>query len=378
MSTLADRTEEILGLWLDRVSDSFEGDEQPEELLESYRSLARFVLENGLRENGDAPPDRDLDKLIATVARANRRAGESISATLTRFGALPDAVTSLAPSAGNGSEETVDVLTAAHRVASALDSSMTRLVRILEESEIRLQKERARAMTAMIEILSHELDNRLGAARTAADMLDNPRIALGDTDLTRVSRLIRTSLDDAMKTVDDVQSLIRSWGEERVAGGRRSLPLPIVLRKIVAELRPMAEDAGVRLEVVDGEVDDPVDGSRLRLVLYNLVSNGIKYHDPDEEDRWVRIETEHMDDGRLRLRVKDNGIGIPEEEQDSIFLYRARLGDEVDGSGLGLAVAREAVEQLGGDLRVESRPGEGTTFTMRVQASGSRPDPGAG
>lgn len=378
MSTLADRTEEILGLWLDRVSDSFEDDEQHDELLESYRSLARFVLEKGLRENGDAPPDGDLDGLMATVARANRRAGESISATLTRFGALPDAVTSLAPSAGNGSEGTVEVLTAARRVTSALDSSMTRLVRILEESEIRVQQERAKAMSAMIDILSHELDNRLGAARTAADMLDNPRIALREADLTRVSRLIQTSLDDALKTVDDVQSLIHSWGEEGVAEGRQLIPLPIIIRKIVAELRPLAEDEDVRLEVADGKADEPIDGSRLRLVLYNLVSNGIKYHDPDEEDRWVRIETERMDDGRLRLRVKDNGIGIPEEEQASIFLYRARLGDEVDGSGLGLAVAREAVEQLGSDLRVESRPGEGTTFTMTIQASGSRRDPGVG
>jgi signal transduction histidine kinase len=362
-----DKSDEILGRWLDRVSRSFEGVDHPDELLDSYRALARFVLEAGLPESADSPPDRELDPLITNVARANRRAGESISATLTRFETLPDAVTSLAPSSGNGSEDTVAVLRAATRVGSVLGSSMTRLVRILEESEIRVQKEHARAMTAMVEILAHELDNRLGAARTATDMLDHPKIALGEHDLTRVSRLLRTSLDDAMKTVDDVQSLIQSWGEERVAGGRRSLPLPIVIRKIVTELGPTADDAGVRLDVADGEVDDPIDGARLRLILYNLVSNGIKYRDPEEADRWVRIETERMDDGWLRLQVGDNGIGIPEEEQDSIFLYHARLGDEVDGSGLGLAVAREAVEQLGGELDVRSRPGEGTTFTMTLR-----------
>lgn len=367
MSSLAERTEEILERWLDHVSDSFEGAENPDGLIESCRSLARFVLERGLRANGDSPTDRDLDRLIAIVAREHRRAGESISATLARFGALPDAVTSLAPSSGNGSEETLEVLRAASRVDSELDVSMSRLVRTLEESEVRVQQERARAMTAMIEILSHELDNRLGAARTAADMLDNPRIALGEGDLARVSRLVRTSLDDAMKTVDDVQSLFTSWGEERVAGGRRSIPLPVVIQKIVAELRPMAEDEGVRLEVDDGDVDEPIEGGRLRLVLYNLVSNGIKYHDPDEEDPWVRIETERLEGGGLRLRVADNGIGIPESERESIFLYRARLDDQVDGSGLGLAVAREAVEQLGGELEVESRPGEGTAFTMTLR-----------
>lgn len=365
MSALADRTEEILGRWLDHVSDSFDEARDSGGLMEGYRSLARFVLERGLRTNGDAPDDRDVDALIATVAREHRRAGESISATLSRFGTLPDAVTSVAPSSDNGSEAAAEVLRAATRVDSVLDVLMSRLVRILEESEIRAQRERARAMTAMVEILSHELDNRLGAARTAADMLDNPRIELGEGDLARVSRLVRTSLDDAMKTVDDVQSLIHSWGEERVAAGRRSIALPIVVQKIVSELRPLAEDAGVRLEVVDGEVDDPIEGGRLRLVLYNLVSNGIKYRDPEEDDPWVRIETERLDDG-LCLRVVDNGIGIPEDEQTAIFLYRARLDDEVDGSGLGLAVAREAVEQLGGELAVDSRPGEGSTFTMTL------------
>jgi signal transduction histidine kinase len=369
VSTLLDKSEEILERWLDGVSHSLEGEDPPDQLLESYRSLARSILETGLRGSDDPPPDGELDHLIADVARESRRAGESISATLTRLQTLPGAVTSHAPSPGrgNGSEEAVAVLRAATRVGSVLDSSMTRLVRILEESEIRVRKERVGAMTAMMEILSHELDNRLGAARTAADMLDHPRIALGEEDLTRVSRLIRTSLDDAMKTVDDVQSLIQSWGEERVTGGRRSLPLPIVIRKTVAELRPTADDAGVRLEVADGQVDDPIDGARLRLILYNLVSNGIKYRDRDEEDRWVRIESERTDEGWLRLRVADNGMGIPEEDQDSIFLYRARLDDEVDGSGLGLAVAREAVEQLGGELVVSSRPGEGTTFTMTLR-----------
>lgn len=376
MSALADRTEEILGRWLDRVSHSFEGNGQSAELLESYRSLARFVLEKGLGTNGDAPADQTLDGIIAEVARANRRADESISATLKRFGMLPDAVTSLTSSPGDESTDpgdtldwraALDTLDAARRVDSALDLSMTRLVRILEESEIRLQKERAQAMTAMIEILSHELDNRLGAARTAADMLDNPRIALSEDDLGRVGHLIRTSLDDAMKTADDVQSLIHSWGEERVADGRRLLRLPLVIRKIVAELRPRAEDDGVRLEVAGEKVDEPIDGGRLRLILYNLVSNGIKYHDPDKEDRWVRIETERLEGGDLRLRVEDNGIGIPEEERDSVFLYRARLDDDVEGSGLGLAVAREAAEQLGGELSVESRVGQGTTFTMTIR-----------
>ncbi|MDX1647846.1 MAG: ATP-binding protein, partial [Longimicrobiales bacterium] len=100
------------------------------------------------------------------------------------------------------------------------------------------------------------------------------------------------------------------------------------------------------------------------LILYNLVSNGIRYRDPAKDQRWVIIESDVTPDDRLRIRVRDNGIGIAEEDQDRIFHFRARVEEDLDGSGLGLAIAREAVHQLGGTLVLESAPGEGSIFTV--------------
>lgn len=372
MTDLAGRIEEILGHWLEELSESLPDDEHLDDLIDSYSALAHLILEHGLQEGdlGSAPPVEELDRLLARVARANRRADQSISSTLTRFSSLTTAVVSLLSSEGEVPDEGIEVLRAATRVDAALDFSLNRLVRILEESALRARRERANAMTAMMEVLSHELDNRLGAARTATEMLSSSQVELAQEDLERVSRLVRSSLDDALKTVDDVQALVHSWGEEEAeAHSENRITLPVLVRTIVRELEPSADEAGVRLEVASDQVDVCLDAPRLRLILFNLVSNGIKYRDRDKNERWVRIESDRLPDGGVTIRVIDNGIGIAAENHESIFLYRTRVDREIDGTGLGLAIAREAADQLGGELDLESGPGRGSTFTLTLEAS---------
>jgi signal transduction histidine kinase len=118
----------------------------------------------------------------------------------------------------------------------------------------------------------------------------------------------------------------------------------------------------------------------VRQVLQNLISNGLKFHKPDEPPR-VRVEAtvepasrELQQNGRLdpnctemcRLRVADNGIGFEESHADRIFTPFKRLHGrgEYEGTGMGLAICRRIVERHGGDISVDSTPGEGTTFTV--------------
>ncbi len=366
----------ILGRWLDSLSDPPPEEPFPSDLVESYRELARLILHHGLAEEtrGTPVPEEELDRLLANVARGNRRARQSISSTLSRFGRLTQTVVSVLAEAGEVSGSAEEVLRAAVGVDAVLDSSLHRLVRVLEESALRAETEQSRAMRAVMEVLSHELDNRLGAARTATDMLANPRLDLGTDALERVSTLVRSALDDAMKTVDDVEALVESWGDTTGSGSpERRIPLPVLLRTIVDELDPAAREAGVRLELSSDQAEEPVDAPRLRLILFNLVSNGIKYHDGTEDDRWVRVSSDYTLDGRLRVRVEDNGIGIAEADQEEIFDFSARVDDRLDGSGLGLAIAREAVDQLGGSLEVESQPGDGSTFTVLLSDGDDEP-----
>ena len=361
-----DEIEPILARWLETLSDAPPDESFPDELVESYGDLARLILEHSLPGHSQASAsDDELDRLLASVARGNRRTRQSISSTLSRFRRLTRSVVSHLADAGQVSEDAEEVLRAAISVDDMLDRSLHRLVRVLEQSAMRAEQERSTAMRAIMEVLSHELDNRLGAARTATDMLTSSRVELGQGDLERIGELVQSSLEAAMKTVDDVEALVGSWGAASSSSvSDRRILLPVLLRKIVDELEPSAREEGVDLRLVGDQVQEAVDAPRLRLILFNLVSNGIKYRDATKDDRWVRIVSDVPDDGRLRIRVEDNGIGIDPADHDKVFRFRARVSDELDGSGLGLAIAYEAVEQLGGKLTVESEPGEGSTFTV--------------
>jgi signal transduction histidine kinase len=165
---------------------------------------------------------------------------------------------------------------------------------------------------------------------------------------------------------DDVHALAIAQGSEETAQGRR-LPLRALVEETVAELRGFAEEKQVRIEVQDMIPDVQVDATRVELALVNLIGNAVKYSDPGEDDRWVRLGVQRDESGQWRISVSDNGLGIPQEHQDAVFDQFVRAHPEIaDGTGLGLAIAREAVEQAGGRIWLESRHGIGTTFHFTV------------
>jgi signal transduction histidine kinase len=102
--------------------------------------------------------------------------------------------------------------------------------------------------------------------------------------------------------------------------------------------------------------------ARLRHVLDNLLSNALKYRDPEKAEGWVRVGLRVSPEG-YELRVEDNGLGLPQGAGASVFelFYRAAPA-RAAGLGVGLAVVKLLVEQSGGSLAVESEPGRGTSF----------------
>ena len=114
------------------------------------------------------------------------------------------------------------------------------------------------------------------------------------------------------------------------------------------------------------EVTADVDEMKLSLAITNLVENAIKYN---MEDGWVRV-TLDADHKFFYLKVQDSGIGIPEDVQDRIFerFYRVdkARSRETGGSGLGLAITRNVVLMHKGAIKLSSKEGEGSTFTLRI------------
>jgi signal transduction histidine kinase len=103
----------------------------------------------------------------------------------------------------------------------------------------------------------------------------------------------------------------------------------------------------------------------LRSIIYNLVSNAIKFK--GEQSPVIHIQTK-MEGGFIVLSVADNGIGIPKRSIDKIFEIYGRLNQEAEGQGIGLYLAKKIINAANGSMEVESEPGKGSKFTVHFKA----------
>ena len=119
---------------------------------------------------------------------------------------------------------------------------------------------------------------------------------------------------------------------------------------------------------IDNEIPFLSDKSRISIILNNLVSNAIRYHDPVQMNPYVDI-TIKTDITHANISVSDNGIGINEKYHQSIFNMFYRVSKRSEGSGLGLYIVKETVEKLHGSILLESEPGKGTKFNINLANS---------
>lgn len=128
------------------------------------------------------------------------------------------------------------------------------------------------------------------------------------------------------------------------------------------------QDARVQFDsVVEQEGEFRGDFLRLRIILNNLVSNAIKYQNPEAEQHTVKIGIYATTDS-ARIAVTDNGIGIEQKNLDSIFklFFRTENTKDKEGTGIGLYIVKESIEKIGGHIQVTSKPMEGTTFEFVI------------
>jgi signal transduction histidine kinase len=107
------------------------------------------------------------------------------------------------------------------------------------------------------------------------------------------------------------------------------------------------------------------DQSRLSIILNNLISNSIRYQNPEVSDPFVEIRVE-VSETAANILVRDNGIGIGKENQAKVFNMFYRVSSKSIGSGLGLYIVKETVEKLHGEIKLRSEPGKGTDFIIRL------------
>jgi len=107
------------------------------------------------------------------------------------------------------------------------------------------------------------------------------------------------------------------------------------------------------------------DRSRLSIILNNLISNSIRYQNPQEADPFVEISVA-ITASSADIRITDNGIGIESKNHEKVFNMFYRVSSQSVGSGLGLYIVKETVEKLNGVIKLESEPGKGTVFNIHL------------
>ena len=220
--------------------------------------------------------------------------------------------------------------------------------------------------TDFVANISHELKTPVGALAVLAEALAD------ETEPEVIRRLSLKMVEESIRagrTIDDLLELSRiELGGEAI---KEAVAVGLVIAEAVDRVRTLADRRGVVLRVVEPGDRMKVLGDRRQIVsaLGNLVENAIKY---SESGKLVEVSAS-TDGLNVDMRVRDEGMGIPTRDLDRIFerfyrVDRAR-SRETGGTGLGLAIVRHVATNHGGDVLVSSVEGEGSTFTLRLQAA---------
>jgi signal transduction histidine kinase len=194
-----------------------------------------------------------------------------------------------------------------------------------------------------------------------------------DPDARELATHIRDGAASMRRLVRELLAYARL---ERHAGRRERVPLEEAFGEARDNLAGPIADAGAEI-VVEGDLPTVTgDPARLTQLLQNLLTNAIKF----TEDGLPRVEVSACPDGpgMVRVSVRDHGIGFAEGQGDVIFrpFHRLHGADRFEGTGIGLAVCQKIVDQHGGRIWAEGRPGEGATFhfTLPVAVDEQQPD----
>jgi two-component system sensor histidine kinase KdpD len=243
------------------------------------------------------------------------------------------------------------------------------------------------AAITLVRAHAEEAANRMEAARQNEAMKSMLLDALAHefkTPLTSIKAAASSILDEEPPAQQELVTVIEEETDRldslvtetirmaRIEAGDLHLQkstesVPGLIESALGKLRMLLEDRDITIKVSPNLPEVFVDAELAGLVIRQLITNALKYSNPDSPIH-IRVSTvDHF----VQVSVKDSGPGIPEKEQSHIFerYYRvAESADRVPGTGMGLTIARDIVRAHGGDMWVESAPGQGSEFFFTIPA----------
>lgn len=209
--------------------------------------------------------------------------------------------------------------------------------------------------------MSHELRTPLNAVLGFSDLLADPRYGTLNERQQRYVNHIYTGGKHLLKLISDILDLSKIEAG-RMDLSREDVTVAPAFAEVLSALQPLADKKSqTLLQQVDSNPHVRADSMRFKQVLMNLVGNAIKF---TPEGGRIELAARQIDD-KVRVEVRDNGPGIPPEQQQHIFEAFIRLsqtGTATEGTGLGLAITSRLVELHGSKLGIESEPGRGSCF----------------
>ena len=185
-----------------------------------------------------------------------------------------------------------------------------------------------------------------------------------ETDTLNHAKMIRSSIN---RLDGFIKNILKYSHNNRTESSAVNIPIQKTIKEIIVSLKNMKGAEGIDFEVkIDEQHSFFSDVDRFNTVMDNLISNAIKYHKKDSENRYIKIIGK-SDKNNLFLKIKDNGIGIAEEHHKKLFDMFYRLPSQVAGTGIGLYIVKEIIEKMKGSIIINSKEGIGTTFTIQLK-----------
>jgi signal transduction histidine kinase len=225
------------------------------------------------------------------------------------------------------------------------------------------EHEKSRYQQAM-QFVTHEMRTPLTAIQGSSELISRYG-AMPESKRTQMADLINSESRRLAKMIETFLSV------ERMAVGQMELkqerfPLVDLVERCAVRARPLANNKHIEIEIAQIPPDDLIgDKELMEYAVYNLLTNAVKYSPPDTR---VTVSGNGDRPDRVQLSVQDQGIGMDKKEVGRIFekFYRTKKAEQSGemGTGIGLSIVKQIVNEHGGTIQVESEPGRGSRFTL--------------
>ena len=239
-----------------------------------------------------------------------------------------------------------------------------------QSSDLRIARDKAesaaKAKSEFLSVMSHEIRTPMNAVIGMTHLLmdEEPR-----NDQMEYLDTLQFSGTNLIALINDILDFSKIEAG-KLTLEQADLDLESLVKSITASTAIKGNDKGIEVKYsYDPELADMYIGDSVRLgqVLTNLMGNAVKF----TEEGYVELQVAPVDENKLRFSVKDTGIGIPKDKQKQIFEAFSQAADDTTrkfgGTGLGLSISRRLVELMGGELQIESEPGEGSVFFFEIE-----------